>query len=342
MKKHTYSVKQVLSQDSSIAKIKQIMESEPTYTRNDIARFACNEFELKDPIGNLQLSSCLKALRDLERKGLIILPKPRIVHKKKWEHYRLGHPVPLPKDIPESVEEIKNIRLIVVESSNRPLMAIYNELLCSEHPLGDKRVVGRQLRYLIESEHGWLGAISFSSCALYLEERDRWIGWEGEDLIKNRNYVINMSRFLIRNLIKCKNLASFVLAMCVKQLATDYEAGFGYKPLIVETFVDTQSYIGTCYKAANWKLVGQTKGRGRNDTNHKSENSIKDIYLYPLDDKFREKMQLPEKQPVQIEAIAPVEGIHNEQWAGREFGGAHFGDKRLTPRLIKIAENKSR
>ncbi len=341
METKTYSVKQVLSQDSSIAKIKQMMKSEHTYTRNDIAKFVCNEFELKDALGNPQISSSLKALRDLEGKGLIVLPKPLIVHKKKWEPRRLGHPVPLPDDVPESVEKIKGIRLIVVESGNRSLMEIFNELLCSEHPLGDKRVVGRQLRYLIESEHGWLGAILFSSCALYLEARDRWIGWEGEHLTKNRNDVVNMSRFLIRNRIKCKNLASFVLARCVKQLGDDYQARFGYLPLIVETFVDTQSHSGTCYKAANWKLVGQTKGRGRNDTNHKSENSIKDIYLYPLYDNFREKMGLPEKKPLQIEAISPEEGIQNEKWVGGEFGNVELGDKRLTPRLIKIAENKS-
>ena len=342
MKTNTYTIKQVLSDEGSIARIREILAINHACTRNEIAGIVCDEFEFKDALGNAQLSSSLKVLRDLDEKGTIKLPKPLFAHKKKWEHRRLGHPVDEPVNVPESVEKIEDLQLIVVESADSDLMRIHNELICSEHPLGNKRVVGRQLRYLIKSEHGWLGAIAFGSCALYLQDRDRWIKWQGEDLVRNRNYVVNMSRFLIGNCVRCKNLASHVLAMCVKRLPADYETRFGYRPLVAETFVDTQSCAGTCYKAANWQLAGQTKGRGRNDTNTKYGKSVKDIYLYPLDDRFREKMGLPEKQPLRIEAISPAEGIQSEKWAEREFGGARLGDKRRTPRLVKIAGNKSR
>jgi len=342
MKTKTYTIKQVLTEDSGIAGIRRILEDNPACTRNKIARIVCDEFEFKDAVGNAQTASCMKVLQELDEKGTIKLPKPLTVDRKKSEPRRLGHPVDEPVNLPESVEKIEEIQLIVVESGDSDLMRIHNELICSEHPLGDKQVVGRQLRYLIKSEHGWLGAITFGSCALYLEDRDRWIGWQGEDLKRNRNYVVNMSRFLIRNCVRCKNLASRVLAMCVKQLPVDYQARYGYSPLVVETFVDTQSYAGTCYKAANWQLAGQTKGRGRNDTNTKYAKSVKDIYLYPLDDRFREKMQLPEKQPAGIEAISPTEGIELETWAEWEFGQARLGDRRLTPRLVKIVGNKSR
>jgi len=264
----TYSVKQVLKKDETIEKIKNVLKSEPTYTRHALAQFLCREFNFINAAGDLQLSSCLKSLREFDAKGLIDLPQPSKVNKKKWEPRRLGHTIPVPADIPASVDQIKTIHLILVESSNRPLMRIHNELICTEHPLKSKRIVGRQLRYLIKSEHGWLGAISFSSSAFRLESRDKWIGWNNEDLEENRDFVINMSRFLIRNKIKCKNLASFVLGKCVKQLPDDYENQFGYKPLLIESFVDTKFYKGTCYKAAKWILLGQTKGRGRDDTNH--------------------------------------------------------------------------
>jgi hypothetical protein len=342
MKTNTYTIKQVLTDDGAIARVRQILEINQTCTRTGIARIVCDEFEFKDALGKGQITSCMKVLRELDEKGTIKLPKPLVVHRKKSEPRRLGHSVDEPENVPESVEKIRDIELIVVESGDLDLMRIHNELICSEHPLGDKRVVGRQLRYLIRSEHGWLGAITFGSSALYLQDRDRWIGWHGEDLIKNRNYVVNMSRFLIRNCVRCKNLASHVLAMCVRRLPADYQTRYGYAPLVVETFVDTQSCAGSCYKAANWQLAGQTKGRGRNDTNTKYGKSVKDIYLYPLDDRFREKMGLPEKQPPRIEAISPAEGIQSEKWAEREFGGARLGDKRLTPRLVKIAGNKSR
>jgi len=341
MKTNTYTIKQVLTEDSGIARVRQILENNPACTRTGIARIVCDELEFKDALGNAQISSCMKVLRDLDDKGTIKIPKPVAMHGKRREPRRLGHPVDEPVNVPESVEKIEDLRLIVVESGHSDLMRIHNELICSEHPLGDKQVVGRQLRYLIKSEHGWLGAITFGSCALYLQDRDIWIGWQGEDLVKNRNYVVNMSRFLIRNCVRCKNLASNVLAKCVKQLPADYKARFGYSPLVAETFVDTQSYAGTCYKAANWQLVGRTKGRGRNDTNTKYGKSVKDIYLYPLDDRFREKMRLPEKQSPRIEAIPPTEGIESEKWAQLEFGDARLGDRRLTPRLVKIAGNKS-
>jgi len=337
----TYSVKLVLKQDENIEMIKQILESKPSYTRSDLARFLCTKFDFKNAGGDLQLSSCLKSLRDFEQKGLIHLPQLLKVNKKKWEYRRLGHTIPVPTDIPESVDQIEHIALILVESSNHPLMRIHNELICAEHPLKSKRIVGRQLRYLIKSEHGWLGAISFSSSAYRLEARDKWIGWNSESLEENRDLVINMSRFLIRNKIKCKNLASFVLGKCVKQLPNDYEKKFGYKPLLIESFVDTTFYKGTCYKAANWILLGQTKGRGRDDTNHNVKKTIKDIYLYPLDHKFRKKMGLPETNPLKIKAITHSDGIHSKQWPALEFGNADLGDRRLTDRLIKIAENKS-
>ena len=199
MKTNKYTIKQVLSDDGSIARLRQILEINPACTRNEIAGIVCDEFGFKDALGNAQLSASLKVLRDLDEKGTIKLPKPLFAHRKKWEPRRLGHPVDEPDNVPESVEKIEDLRLIVVESGDSDLMRIHNELICSEHPLGDKRVVGRQLRYLIKSEHGWLGAITFGSCALYLQDRDSWIGWQGDDLVKNRNCVVNMSRFLIRN-----------------------------------------------------------------------------------------------------------------------------------------------
>jgi hypothetical protein len=75
-------------------------------------------------------------------------------------------------------------------------------------------------------------------------------------------YIVNMSRFLIRNSVNCQNLASHVLALVMNQLPSDYEELYGLQPMIVESF-DTNLFKGTCYKAANWELIGKTKGRGK-------------------------------------------------------------------------------
>jgi len=126
-------------------------------------------------------------------------------------------------------------------------MRIWNELMICEHYKRAGRLVGRQIRYLIKSEHGWLGGISFSSAALQLEDRDNWIVWDKENRLKNLQYIVNMSRFLIRNNVNCQNLASHVLGLVVKQMPLDYEARYGLRPLLLESFVDTSLFKGTCY-----------------------------------------------------------------------------------------------
>jgi len=85
-------------------------------------------------------------------------------------------------------------------------------------PLADGRLVGRQLRYLIGSEHGWLGALGFGSCALRLRERDAWIGWDRATRQRFQERVINMTRFLIRPQVRCQNLASRVLSLCAERV----------------------------------------------------------------------------------------------------------------------------
>lgn len=337
----TITIKQELIKEKNVEVIKETMHSNPSIGRRELARFLCEKFKFIDPVGRLRISSCQKVLCEFDISGLISLPAVKKKTKpKKWAPKRLGHAVPIPENVPESIKSIDKIDLILVETKNTIQMKIHNELICSEHPLGDKRIAGRQLRYLIKSEHGFLGAISFSSPALFLEDRDKWIGWEGESLTKNRDYIINMSRFLIRNSIKCKNLASHILGKCVKQIPDDFEARYGYRPLIIETFVDTEHYEGTCYKASNWKLIGQTKGRGRDDRYSKCKKSIKHIYLYPLVGNFREIMGLPEKAPLEITPLEITAGIPKGKWAEQEFGLSDLGDERLANRLVKIAENK--
>jgi len=148
-----------------------------------------------------------------------------------------------------------------------------------------------------------------------------------------------MSRFLIREGVNCQNLASKILGMAVRTLPKDFEARYGYRPLLLESFVDTAHYQGTSYKAANWQWVGQTKGRGRQDTLRQTPESIKDIYVYPLVEDFRLTLGLEENAGLGKLTIA--ESIDGENWAEKEFAGAPLGDKRLSKRLIEIGLDKA-
>jgi hypothetical protein len=97
-------------------------------------------------------------------------------------------------------------------------------------------------------------------------------------------FIVNNSRFLVLPWVDIQGLASKILAQSARQLPTDWEHRYGYRPWLLETLVDPQRFHGTCYRAVNWIRVGQTSGRGRMDRQHKAHGqAVKDIYLYPID-----------------------------------------------------------
>jgi len=124
--------------------------------------------------------------------------------------------------------------------------------------------------------------------------RDQWIGWNGEQRAQNLQLVVNNSRFLILPWVRVRGLASKILGHCARQLPSDWELRYGCRPLLLETLVDARRFRGTCYRAANWILVGQTQGRGRMDREHRAHGlAPKDIYLYPLCSDVRQQLRNP-------------------------------------------------
>ncbi len=330
-----------LNQKSNISLIKKELDSNPDHSMASLARFVCSEFSFISPKGKIQMGSCQVALKSLEARGEIVLPKAKSPGKKTFTPMvRLNAPVPLPGKTPGTVAEIKdNIEIFLIPEKDLNSRKIWNELMAIEHPLGETRLFGYQLKYLIKYEGGYIAACGFSSSALKLEARDQWINWSNEERGQHQSRVLNMSRFLIRNEVNCKNLASHLLSQVLKKFKNDFKNRYGITPWLVETFVDTESYSGTCYKAANWQYLGQTKGRGRNDRYSKNQKSVKAIYVYPLVPNFRSiaGFALPEKR---YEPLNIGEGLDSSKWAELEFGGIELGDERLSERLVKIARDK--
>ena len=209
-------IKRTLSTPANIETIRQLLANEDILHRTDVAIRACKQFNFYDARGQLQVSSCAKALRQLEKAGHITLPGVQKKRAKKSPR-RLSEAVSLPVDIPEEVGDIQELRLLLVQTDEEK--RIWNELMLREHPLGDGPLVGRQLRYLIDSRHGWLGGFGFAAAALQLADRDKWIGWDKEQQQTHLHRVIGMSRFLIRPSVNCHNLASKVLSMSLARLA---------------------------------------------------------------------------------------------------------------------------
>ena len=149
--------------------------------------------------------------------------------------------------------------------------------------------------------------------------------------------VVGMSRFLIRTAVDCQNLASMVQGMVLRRLGADYEAQYGYRPWLVESFVDTAHFIGTSYRAANWLEIGKTQGRGRQDREHDHAKTVKSIYVYALEADWRTRLGVAE--PVPLPALEVAEGLDGDEWAAHEFGGANLGDKRTNERLIEFARD---
>ncbi|MBI4623802.1 MAG: DUF4338 domain-containing protein, partial [Verrucomicrobia bacterium] len=264
--------------------------------------------------------------------GLWTLPPPLVPRTRTWSTApaRLPQRVPPARGVPAALEQITALELVEVVTPEHLL--IWNELMIREHPLHDARLVGRQLRYLLRSEHGWLGGIGFGSAALYLESRDAWLGWSPAQRTAHLPRVINMTRFLLRPGRRCPNLASHVLGLCARRIATDFERRYGLRPWLMESFVDPSAYAGTCYQAPNWIKVGQTKGRGRNG-DHDASKTRKDVYLYPLVADVHAQFGV-ERFPWTV--LAPHDGLEGDGWAEQEFGTCELGDERLTRRLVKI------
>lgn len=321
-----------LARPDAVERVRQLVEVRPGMHRTELAERLCDGFGFVDARGRRQRAGCLKALRVLACRGLFVLPAPRTKTGPPRPR-RLGREVAAPEGVPKSAGEVRGLELVVVESEEG--MRLWNELFIREHPRGAGPLVGRQLRYLIGSEHGWLGGLAFASAALQLGARDRWIGWDVEARRAHLDRVVGLSRFLIRPPVRCQNLASRVLGMAMERLPEDFEGRYGYRPWLVETFVDASGYRGTCFQAANWIRIGSSRGRGRQDRRRRRAETVKDIYVYELEEDFRTRLGLAAHSglgPLPVDA-----GLESGVWAEGEFGGAPLGDRRLSERLVRSA-----
>jgi hypothetical protein len=327
-------IKRTLSEAQSIAVIRELLAGGEHARRSSLAQAACDHFGFVDARGRAQTAGCIKALRELEIAGHFALPAVAPSGRGLGKTARrLESPVPVPLNVPGNAGEVLGLALIKVDTLDQ--MRLWNEMMLCEHPQGAGPLVGAQMRYLIASEHGWLGGLGFSASALRLADRDEWIGWNTATRGQHQHRVVGMSRFLIRGSVRCHNLASRVLGMACRGLAEDFQAQYGYRPWLLESFVDRENFVGTCYKAANWLAIGQSQGRGRQDRQHLRAKSVKDIYMFALEPQFRDLMGVaPPPAPV---ALSIGEGLDDAQWAANEFGGADLGDLRLGQRLVHSA-----
>jgi hypothetical protein len=222
---------------------------------------------------------------------------------------------------------MSGLRLRLIQDEADPSHRIWNRLIAREHPLGDRPLVGAQLRYLIECDQGVVGALGFGPAAYHLECRDQWIGWSRGVRQQNLGRVIGLSRFLLRPGLRVPNLASRCYALALGQVGRDWQQRYGIKPVLVETYVDRARHEGVSLSAANWRRLGQSKGRGRDDRRRQRAKTLKDVWVYELNAKARTELQATRVEILAPRSVfAPTLGA---DWAHEEMDGVELGDGRL-------------
>jgi hypothetical protein len=253
--------------------------------RSEIARQVCETLEWSDVLGRPKLMSARVGLLRLHRAGLIELPAPT---RGNGNGRRLVHgPEVWPEPVPVggTLGQLRELRLEAVQDQGAS--RLWNGLIERYHYLGYTPLPGAQLRYLIHCDHGVLGAIGFAAAAWKVAARDRWIGWEAACREVHLGRVLNNARFLLLPWVQVKNLASKVLALAAARIPGDFAARYGERVVLLETFVEIPRHRGTCYRAANWRYLGETTGRGKCDRTHRAHLPRKAVYVYPLVADFR-------------------------------------------------------
>jgi len=270
--------------------IKWTKNKYPKLSRIEFAKTLCEFWEWITPAGLPKRVQCIAVLEKLESEGIITLP-PKRQKKANTPKTQLQQKSDeqLHTEIIGSVEDFKPIKLEIARPGTR--LKIWKDYVDKYHMLGEKAVYGARLYYFIKSGDVELGCMLFSASAWALAHRENWIGWKVDDRKARLNLILNNSRYLIFPWVHIKNLASKALSLAAKQIQEDWLREYCYAPVLLETFVDLEHFKGTCYKAANWKLLGETKGRGRMDRNNEYALSKKAIFMYPLQPDFKEVLK---------------------------------------------------
>jgi hypothetical protein len=319
--------------DEILDRIVQTVRDTADLTRCALSRLVCEWVNWKDAAGRAKESSCRALLVKLERRGLIELPPARPVS------FEAGEPAAATvgqhwPQLKTTLQRLGGIELVVV-NGNRAHSRVWRAMMKAHHPLGDGPLCGAQLRYLIRSDQGWLGGLSFSSAAWRLAVRDEWIGWSDATRAARLPKIVLNSRFLILPCVQVPHLASHVLGLATRRLAGDWQQRYGDKPVLVETFVDSSLYRGTCYRAANWIELGLTEGRGRQDRARQEQLARKHVLVYPLQRNWRRILSAPLELP---RLLPTTRKRPAADWAQEEFGRCRLSP-RLTERLMTMARD---
>ena len=287
--KETWTYRGRVVTDAEVAFIRQLIAAHPTLSRHALSRRLCEAWNWVQPNGALRDMVCRGLMLALHRAGRIELPAPR----RKVVNPLAQRAVPTEVEMDRSpirldLSSLGPLRFEQVRRTrHEPLL---NSLIQQHHYLGYTQPVGEHLKYLVWAGERPIAGLAWSSAPRHLGCRDRFLGWSTEVRRRNIHLIAYNLRFLILPWVEVPQLASHVLGRMTRRLSADWRQVYGHPLYYVETFVDPQRFRGTCYRAANWIVLGRTTGRGKADHTHRANRPIKEVLGYPLCRRFRERL----------------------------------------------------
>jgi hypothetical protein len=267
--------------------IRQFISENPSASRRGLSEKLCEAWQWKQANGALRAMVCRGLLLMLHRAGEIELPPIRF--KPPNPFLRREPPAPMLIDTSPIIGMLTELRPLDIEQVRRTAdEPLFNSLMEHHHYLAYEQPVGEHLKYLVWAQGRPIACLAWSSAPRHLGSRDRYIGWNADARRRNIRFIAYNTRFLILPWVRVPHLASHILGRMTSVLSEDWQRMYHHPVYFAETFIDPGRFRGTCYRAANWQLLGLTTGRGKNDQTKKPNRPIKEILGLPLTPRFRE------------------------------------------------------
>lgn len=267
--------------------IRSLIERYPDESRRKLSTRLCEAWQWRQANGALRDMVCRGMLLMLDRAGQIALPAVSYVRHNPLA--KRARPEPMPIDTTSIEGVLRNLQPLEFEqvrrSSQEPL---FNSLMEQHHYLGYEQPVGEHLKFLVWAGGRPIACLAWSSAPRHLASRDHYIGWDGTARRSNIRFIAYNTRFLILPWVRVDHLASHILGRMAARISADWQQMYGHPLYFLETFIDPERFRGTCYRAANWVLMGRTTGRGKQSNSYVPNRSIKEVLGYPLTKRFRE------------------------------------------------------
>jgi hypothetical protein len=276
--------------EERIEEVQEAIAQNPGLTRTQLSHLICELWDWRSPNGRHKDISCRDMLRGLDKAGKIKLPPPKKASLRSGQRNAIAHLAHDTSPIACRLNDLLPLQIQIAKGKEET--AEFKSCIDQFHYLGFDRTVGENMKYILRANSGRaVSCLLFGSAAWSCRDRDMHIGWDKLHRRENLHLLTNNTRFLIPQWVRVPHLASHSLSLVLHRLSGDWEAAYGHPLLAVETFVDISRFRGVCYRAANFIYVGRTTGRGRDGGHHHAILPKKDIYLYPLDKQFRQKLR---------------------------------------------------